>query len=1067
MAGSRRERKVVTVLFADLVGFTSRAESMDPEDVAAILRPYHDHLRRELERYGGTVEKFIGDAVMAVFGAPLAHDDDPERAVRAALAIRGAYGEQAGLEMRIGINTGPALVVVDAHPEAGEGMVAGDVVNTAARLQGAAPANGVLVGEATYRATERAIEYESAPPVDAKGKSEPVRAWLAIQSRSRVELDARAPRTPLVGRERELDLLVGALARVREDLSPQLVTLIGEPGIGKSRLIRELYERIEADPDVIWWRHGRSLPYGDGVSVWALGEMVKSHAGILESDGPAVAEEKLRVAVEAMPDAAWLGEHLRPLVGLGGGADVASDRRAEAFVAWRRFFEALAEQRPLVLVFEDLHWADDVLLDFVDQLIDWSTGVPLLVVAAARPELLVRRPGWGGGKRNSTTISLTPLNDAQTASLIEHLLSRSALAPDVEKQLLARAGGNPLYAEEFALMFADRASASDVPESVQGVIAARLDSLPGDAKLTLQRAAVVGKVFWLGALEAMDGVAGSELEILLHSLERSEFVRRDRRTSVENDTQYQFAHVLLRDVAYEQIPRSDRGRLHLRAARWIEGLARREDAADMLAHHYTKALEYPHSGEEETTELNAGARRALTEAGDRAYALYSYETALGYYARALELWPRGAAERNRIQVQRAHAQFFVDPSRIDDMQRALEEVTASGDSVAAAEVAAAVGWSAWSRGERDRAIHTLRVAAAAIESAPAQRAKAEVLHGVARVMALGGDDEAVPAAEAALEVAREAGARDLEARSLNTLGVARTHAGDMAGIEDIRRSIELSESIPSPVDICRGYVNLSATVSNEGDLVEGYRLVRAGSEASQRWGMRPQMRWFRGEAGAYLYEFGRWDEALEAANEFIAEVEAGSPHYLEASVRYRRSLIWFARGRTEAALPEAARAVELAHRIGDPQLLLPVLGTSALIHVLSGSTVEAGTEFDQLLASVGGAHVDWASASPELAFAMAALGRSEELLTLLRRSASTARWVQAAIAFARHDFAVAAQTYSAIGSNTAAAYSLLMSPAGDDVRRALEFYRSVGATRFIEEAERRLSAGPRAETPHT
>ena len=1065
MTGSRRERKVVTVLFADLVGFTSRAESMDPEDVAAILRPYHDQLRRELERYGGTVEKFIGDAVMAVFGAPFAHDDDPERAVRAALAIRGAYSERTELEVRIGINTGPALVVVDAHPEAGEGMVAGDVVNTAARLQGAAPPNGVLVGEATYRSTERAIEYTEAPAVDAKGKSEPVRAWLAVQTRSRVEVDARAPRSPLVGRERELDVLVGALARVREDLSPQLVTLIGEPGIGKSRLIRELFERIEADPDVIWWRHGRSLPYGDGVSVWALGEMVKSHAGILESDAPAVAEEKLRGAIHGMPDAAWIEEHLRPLVGLGASGDVASDRRAEAFVAWRRFFEALAEQRPLVLVFEDLHWADDVLLDFVDQLIEWSTGVPLLVVAAARPELLVRRPGWGGGKRNSTTVSLTPLNDAQTATLIEHLLSHSALPAGVEKQLLARAGGNPLYAEEFALMFADRASASEVPESVQGVIAARLDSLPAESKTTLQRAAVVGKVFWLGALEAMDGVAARELETLLHSLERSEFVRRQRRTSVEGDTEYQFAHVLLRDVAYEQIPRSDRGRLHVRVARWIEELGRREDAAEMLAHHYTKALEYPREPGDEMTELTAGARRALTEAGDRAYALHSYETSLGFYTRALELWPHGAAERNRIQVQRAHAQFFVDPSHIDEIQRAFDEVSATGDTVAAAEVGSMLGWAAWSRGEHDRAVRTLRVAAAAIESAPAQRAKAEVLHGVARVMALSGDDEAVPAAEAALEIAREAGARDLEARSLNTLGVARAHAGDLGGIDDIRRSIELAESISSPVDICRGYVNLSATISNEGDLVEGFDLVQAGAEASRRWGMRPQMRWFRGEAGSYLYEFGRWDEALQAANEFIAEVEAGSPHYLEASVRYRRAMIWFARGQLAAALPEVGRAVELAQRIGDPQLLIPVLATSALIHVLSGSAGEAGAHLDELLASMTGAHLDWASASPELAFAMVALGRSEEILSLLPKSGPTGRWLEAAVAFARHDFALAAKTYRAIGSRTAEAYSLLMSGAADDVARALDFYRSVGATRFIEEAERRLSAGPRAGSP--
>jgi class 3 adenylate cyclase len=300
-AAPREERKVVTVVFCDLVGSTAKAEQLDPEDVRALLSSYHERVRVELERFGGTVEKFIGDAVMAVFGAPVTHEDDPERAVRAALAVRDAAIQDGAFQVRIAVHTGEALVAVDARPAEGEAMVAGDVVNTAARLQSAAPENGVLVGDQTYRATERVIEYREHEPVPAKGKAEPVRTWEAVQARSRFGVDlARASRAPLVGRDRELALLVGLLERVKAERAPQLVTLVGVPGIGKSRLLAELFAAVERSEDLVSWRQGRSLPYGDGVSYWALGEMVKAQAGVLETDEPAEAEAKLRAAVDAL-----------------------------------------------------------------------------------------------------------------------------------------------------------------------------------------------------------------------------------------------------------------------------------------------------------------------------------------------------------------------------------------------------------------------------------------------------------------------------------------------------------------------------------------------------------------------------------------------------------------------------------------------------------------------------------------------------------------------------------------------------------------------------------------------
>jgi class 3 adenylate cyclase len=384
IASVSEERKVVTVLFADLVGFTSRSERMDVEDVRGTLAPYHALLREQLEHYGGTVEKFIGDAVMALFGAPVAHEDDPERAVRAALSIRAAIDRlndeepELDLHVRVGVNTGEALVVLGADAARGEGMASGDVVNTAARLQTAAPVDGILVGETTYRATDRAITYRSAEPVVAKGKSQPLAVWEAVEARARLGVDVvQRPTTPLVGRGEEVDLLLDALRRCRSERAVQLVTLVGVPGIGKSRLVWELMQAVERDPDFITWRQGRSLPYGDGVTYWALGEMVKAQAGILDSDTAHEAEGKLHATVADLihdpVEAAWVEEHVRALAGLEAVAGSGGNRHSEAAAAWRRFLEALADRHPLVLVFEDLHWADDALLDFIDHLADWSS----------------------------------------------------------------------------------------------------------------------------------------------------------------------------------------------------------------------------------------------------------------------------------------------------------------------------------------------------------------------------------------------------------------------------------------------------------------------------------------------------------------------------------------------------------------------------------------------------------------------------------------------------------------------------------------------------------------------
>jgi class 3 adenylate cyclase len=531
LGGRRRpaaeERKIVTVLFCDLVGFTAISDNADPEDVRDMLRPYHERLREEIERFGGTVEKFIGDAVMAVWGAPIAHEDDAERAVRAGLdilhAIQALNEHQPDLHLavRIGINTGEAMVSLRDPIAEQEAMVAGDVVNTAARIETSAPRDSVVVGEATYRATRDLFDFEQLGPVQVKGKAEPLHVWRAKSAMLPSQARPGARTTPFVGREDELELLKRSYARTRREPSVQLVTLIGEPGAGKTRLTEEFSGLLTAVQEPVRFRQGRCLPYGEGITFWPLGEVVKAQAGILETDNLKLAARKLGAAVEAVvqdpTEREWLEARLGPLIGAQTLDGTGEGRRAESFSAWRRFIEAIASSMPLILVFEDLHWADDAMVDFIEHLVDWSSGVPILVLCTTRPELYEHRPTWGGGKRNSTTISLPPLSGEEMEELVSALLAPTQLAPETRDLILQRAEGNPLYAEEFIGMLAERGitaaqpaargdAAARLPDSIQAIIAARLDTLPPERKSLLQDASVLGNTFWSGALAFMGDV---------------------------------------------------------------------------------------------------------------------------------------------------------------------------------------------------------------------------------------------------------------------------------------------------------------------------------------------------------------------------------------------------------------------------------------------------------------------------------------------------------------------------------------------------------------------------------
>jgi class 3 adenylate cyclase/tetratricopeptide (TPR) repeat protein len=1050
---AREERKVVTILFTDLVGSTERAEGLDPEDVRATLSAYYAQLRAELERYGGTVEKFIGDAVMAVFGAPVAHEDDAERAVRAALAIRDSVGEE--LQIRTAVNTGEALVALGARPGEGDAMVAGDVVNTAARLQSAAPVNGILVGEGTYRATRHAIDYREAPPVEAKGKSEPVNVWEALSARSRFGSDVEQKlRTPLVGRERERNLLADALDRARTEQSVQLVTLVGVPGIGKSRLVAELFQIIEADPELINWRQGRSLPYGESVSFWALSEIVKAHAGILDSDDAAAAEEKLIALVETLGEDErerdWLQRHARPLVGLEGTERAERD---EAFAAWRRLLEAAAEQRPLVLVFEDLHWADDGLLDFVDHLADWATTVPLLIVGTARPELLDRRPGWGGGKRNAFTLSIGALTDEETAVLLQRLLDRAVLDAESQQAVLQRAEGNPLYAEEYARMLAEHHGGDlPLPETVQGLIAARIDALAPEEKALLQDASVIGKVFWPGAVPGAD-------PRILHGLERKEFVRRDRRSSIAGETQFAFLHALVRDVTYGQIPRAERAEKHRRAAEWLSSLAgdRAEDNAEMLAHHFREALSLGTAAGIDTTPLREPARQAYKEGAQRALSLGAGATAHELLLEAIELTAENSAELPELFILAADGSRLFDGDDVEALgERAVEGFLAHGELGRAAEALTLLGSDRFHRGDiegvravRDQALELARQDPASPWSARAMAGAARSKFILDRHL-----QSAVDLSREALALALESGDERTEAICLNTIGLARVQAGDADGVADLERSVELSARSGSFFHLATGLNNLANVLWQVGRLAEGSARIHEAKDLCERYGLSALLRWNAAELVYDAYYRGDFGVALDGATRLLDE-GLGSAGYQERGMLATRAFVLVARGQLDGAAIDGERLHAMMRERGaDGQLGPYMLTVTAITRRATGREQDA----DALLTEVLAAHHD--ELTFELPLHLAELGRGGDYLALAEGLAGHA-WLEAGRAAAAAEFLRASEIYGSIGARFPEGWAALLAAERGDTSRldaALAYFEEQRATPYVQRCRALMQA---------
>ena len=637
----REERRLVSVVFVDMVGFTSLAERLDPEDVQARLRPYHDAVRTEIESFGGVVEKFIGDAVVGMFGAPVAYGDDAERAVRAALTVRDTIAamdeadRRLELKVRIAVNTGEALVIVNARPALGEAMVTGDVVNTAARLQTAAPVGAVLVGEDTYRATKEAILYAPTAAVEAKGKEQLVPAWIALQE-ARLPGD-RPARGPLVGRSHELDVLRGTWERVASERRPHLVTIIGPAGVGKTRLASEFAEMVrERGGRTV---RGRTLPYRESTAYSALAFQLKQLCGIFETDSVDAASKKLDDAVSTLlppTEAKAVTKHLGIILGLDPAGTIAD--RESLFFSIRSFIEAVAADQPTMLVFEDIHWADVSLLDLVELLAARLRDLPVLVLALARPELFDLRPGWGGGLLAHTALPLGALDVTDATGLATHRLADGGATDSLDRaaDLAAIADGNPLFIEQLAAALAESGDASaPLPTTVREIIAARLDALPPRVRAVLLDAAVAGRVFWRGALERM-AEEPQALTDALAELERRELIARQTVSAFEGQQQYSFNHVLVRDVAYELLPRAARRERHREAALYFEEVGRDSgEVGAALARHWRDAGD------------SAKAVDYLVAAAEIAEHGWAKERAAALYREALQLVPEAHRDRRR------------------------------------------------------------------------------------------------------------------------------------------------------------------------------------------------------------------------------------------------------------------------------------------------------------------------------------------------------------------------------------------------------------------------------------
>jgi len=1070
------ERRTVTVLFADLSGYTAVAEKLDPESVKGVLDQILERLGAEVNRFGGYVDKFIGDNVMAIFGAPVAHGDDTERAVRAGLEMQAAMGDindplgrQHGVkfELCVGINTGEVLA-----GRVGDGYtVVGDSVNVAARLQAAAAPGSVIVGEETYRATREAIEYRAlAEPLALKGKAQPVRAWEALAARTREAREAREDeratpsRAPLIGRGGELAQLGELLERVEHRRSPHLVTVIGEAGIGKSRLLEALEEELagSASPPII--RRGRCLPYGSNVVYWPLAEVIRAECGIVDGESPALAWEKLSTRVGQLleagahesgpvaPKIAVIGRLLGVEPGTGevpAHTDDAQRTREIFFATVRACVEGLAAERPLILAWEDIHWADEGMLDLIEHLGQWARA-PVLQICLAREELLNRRSDWGGVRRDATTLFLDPLDESETRALVSELMVAREPPEGVVTAVAERAEGNPLFAEEMVrrLSEEDGASAIELPHSVQALLAARLDSLEPFQRRLLAHAAVIGRTFWEGALSSVAEAEGGDLAAALRGLREKDLVIAWEGSDLQGESELAFKHALIRDAAYTMLPKAVRARKHFEVGAFIEARAgeRVEEVVALLAEHYGRAAALGTELSLPPREIEPYREKALhylEAAGDAARAFYSNAEALVHYDAAAEqtgsdeaalarlaekrgdvalrlgrvdlaisVWEQALAyhaERESFEnvaelhrkIGAALAHKGERKQAIEHHQRGINLIKDGEPSLALVRLYEEAAWLYMQTGENMLAIYASEKALRLAERLGEVRAASRA-HGIfGRVFGRIGDNvKARENLERAVELARDSDAHEtviaLLALGAHLESSEADYAGAMSAYRDALALAQQVGDVPAEIEL---HAALGQLAVYAADWPEVERASDASADLAEREGLIGKLCLPYALRGRLLWRRGEWlqsEEAFVRAHELALQIG-----WSEASfdALYGLAFTLRDRGDTQGADEALAQALEICDRAGLIVQSIQANTARAVINALAGRSAAAAEAAREACERAERAHYPVGDASAieatgivgELPAALDDLARAREAWRELGRPLEAAR----------------------------------------------------------------------------
>jgi class 3 adenylate cyclase/tetratricopeptide (TPR) repeat protein len=941
------ERRLVTALFAGISDVRRRFDpGADPEDLTAALRPFHELLQRDIEGFGGTLEKVAGDVVFGVFGVPVTHEDDAERAVRAALRIREEVQRQrrtdpSSLAVRVGIATGEVIVSLGKGPRIGE-RVTGDVVNTASRLQATAPPDGIVVAESTYLGTRYNFRWQGLRPVTVKGKADPIVIWAPIEPRGRMGVEPPDPAgAPFVGRQEELRTLRTEFLSSMRDHRPRLITIVGDAGLGKSRLIAELSVATDELPELVRWRVGRPLPYGDTTAFAPFAEIVKAETSTLDSDAPDVVGSKLdatlrRVSMDEA-EAERLRLHLLPLITAHATTDDAT--REETFAAWATFVERLAQENPTILALEDMHDASTALFSFLDLLLDRLGDVPLCVIVAGRRELYQVRPGWGD-RPGAVTMRLAPLSEPETAQLVAALRDRDTMPADVAEAVVERSGGNPLYAEEFMRMLRDqsrlpgghapeRFDVDALPPTIHALLSSRLDALPADLRTTAQDAAVVGLTCWPGAVAAIGGASDDEARAALEDLVDREVLRRAKSTSVAGQTEYVFRHVLVRDVAYARIPRLERAHKHRATAGWLstalgEGGADREDR---LASHYTEAYDLARAaGDPAASSMADEAVEHLLAAASRAAGLDPARS-LVLARRALELMALDDPRRARSLMAAGTAALV--GGRFDeadeDLRRAVEAFAQRDDEIGAADATVMLARSRFERGDIDGGEPLLTRAIDVLERhAPGP----ELAHAATRMAGhlwiVGDLRGCMSWSERALALAREMGLHREVVLSLQYRGASRSKLGEEAGLDDLREALRLGVEHGLGEETAVAYNNYAYELWYQRGPAASERVWEEMAAFCEARGLATSYAWARGGMLEPMFDVGDWDGVLSTAawlrawdSDHGGETQPGS-----VAVQFQ-GWVMLRRGDQDAAEACAKELLDRALQLGTVEYLAP------------------------------------------------------------------------------------------------------------------------------------------------